>query len=97
MNKSLKDKTISGLVWSFVDRELCDLTRYKKELKGYETSEKNRIIKILEDANIKVSTYMSNVFGVSRRKMLEALVNGEAFCLDVKATERCFLWVIEKV
>ncbi len=58
-------------------RELRDLTRYRKKLKGYETSEKNRIIKILEDANIKVSTYMSNVFGVSGRKMLEALVNGE--------------------
>ncbi len=59
-------------------RELRDLTRYRKKLKGYETSEKNRISKVLEDANIKVSTYMSNVFGVSGRKMLDALVNGEA-------------------
>lgn len=58
-------------------RELRDLTRYRKKLKGYETSERNRIMKILEDANIKMSTYMSDVFGVSGRLMLNALVYGE--------------------
>lgn len=58
-------------------RELRDLTRYRKKLKGYETSERNRILKVLEDANIKISTYMSDVFGVSGRLMLNALVNGE--------------------
>ena len=58
-------------------RELRDLTRYRKKLKGYETSERNRILKILEDANIKISTYMSDVFGVSGRLMLNALIDGE--------------------
>lgn len=58
-------------------RELRDLTRYRKKLKGYETSERNRILKVLEDANIKISTYMSDVFGVSGRLMLNALINGE--------------------
>jgi transposase len=58
-------------------RELRDLTRYRKKLKGYESAERNRILKILEDANIKVSTFMSDVFGVSGRLMLEALINGE--------------------
>ncbi|WP_245629977.1 IS110 family transposase [Alicyclobacillus acidiphilus] len=58
-------------------RELRDLTRYRKKLKGYETSERNRIIKVLEDANIKISTFMSDVFGKSGRLMLDALVNGE--------------------
>ena len=58
-------------------RELRDLTRYRKKLKGYETSERNRILKILEDANIKISTYMSDVFGVSGRLMLNALIHGE--------------------
>lgn len=58
-------------------RELRDLTRYRKKLKGYETSERNRILKILEDANIKLSTYMSDVFGVSGRLMLNALIHGE--------------------
>ncbi|MFC4767010.1 IS110 family transposase [Effusibacillus consociatus] len=58
-------------------RELRDFTRYRKKLKGYQSAERNRILKVLEDANIKVSTYMSDVFGVSGRLMLEALVNGE--------------------
>lgn len=58
-------------------RELRDLTRYRKKLKGYGSSERNRILKILEDANIKVSTFMSDVFGVSGRLMLDALINGE--------------------
>lgn len=58
-------------------RELRDLTRYRKKLKGYETSERNRIHKVLEDANIKVATFMSDLFCVSGRLMLDALVNGE--------------------
>jgi len=58
-------------------RELRDLTRYRKKLKGYESAERNRILKVLEDANIKVSTYMSDVFGVSGRLMLNALIEGE--------------------
>jgi transposase len=58
-------------------RELRDLTRYRKKLKGFGSSERNRILKILEDANIKVSTFMSDVFGVSGRLMLDALINGE--------------------
>ncbi|WP_244893441.1 IS110 family transposase [Ferroacidibacillus organovorans] len=58
-------------------RELRDLTRYRRKLKGYETSERNRILKVLEDANIKISTFMSDVFGKSGRLMLDALVNGE--------------------
>ena len=58
-------------------RELRDLTRYRKKLKGTKTSERNRILKILEDANIKISTYMTDVFGVSGRLMLNALINGE--------------------
>lgn len=72
----------SGLVSnSFVApreiRELRDLTRYRRKLKGYGTSERNRILKVLEDANIKMSIFMSDVFGQSGRRMLEALVNGE--------------------
>jgi transposase len=58
-------------------RELRDLTRYRRKLKEYETSERNRVLKILEDANIKISTFMSDVFGKSGRLMLDALVNGE--------------------
>lgn len=63
-------------------RELRDLTRYRRKLKGYETSERNRILKVLEDANIKMSTFISDVFGKSGRLMLEALVNGEVIVPD---------------
>lgn len=48
-----------------------------EKVKGYENSKRNRILKVLEDTNIKVSTFMSNGFGVSGRLMLDALVNGE--------------------
>ena len=46
-------------------RELRDLTRYRRRLVGNISSEKNRIQKILQDANIKISTVATNVFGVS--------------------------------
>ena len=39
------------------------------------TSEKNRIQKVLESSNIKLSTVISDVFGVSGRKLLEQLMN----------------------
>ncbi|WP_240763127.1 IS110 family transposase [Paenibacillus thalictri] len=58
-------------------RQLRDLTRYRKKLKGYESAERNRILKTLEDANIKISTFISDVFGVSGRLMLDALIHGE--------------------
>lgn len=41
------------------------------------TQEKNRIHKILQNANIKLTTFVSDVFGVSGRALLESIVNGE--------------------
>ena len=58
-------------------RELRDLTRYRKRLIEDATSERNRIQKVLEDANIKLSSVLSDLFGVSGRDMLEALLEGE--------------------
>jgi len=58
-------------------RELRDLTRYRRKLVYNITAEKNRIHKVLQDANVKLTTYMSDVFGVSGRALLSALVNGE--------------------
>lgn len=67
-------------------RDLRDLTRYRRKLLGHATSEKNRIHKILQDANIKLSTYVSDVFGVSGRALLESILNGEVLEIDqVKA------------
>lgn len=58
-------------------RDLRDLTRYRKKLLGNAQAEKNRIHKILQDANIKLSSYMSDVFGVTGRTLIEAIINGE--------------------
>jgi len=72
----------SGLIeGSFVPlhdiRDLRDLTRYRKKLVQEVTQEKNRIHKILQDANIKITTYVSDIFGVSGRCILETLIQGE--------------------
>src|SRR5262249_47563514 len=45
--------------------ELRDLTRYRSKLLGAGASERNRIQKILETANIKLGSVLSDVFGVS--------------------------------
>ena len=63
-------------------RDLRDLTRYRRKLLGHATSEKNRIHKILQDANIKISSYVSDVFGVSGRTLLDSIMNGEVLEVD---------------
>ena len=58
-------------------RELRDMVRYKKKLIGQVSSEKNRIIKVLEDCNIKLSSVLSNVDGVIGRKIIDTIISGE--------------------
>jgi transposase len=58
-------------------QDLRDLTRYRRKLVNDATAEKNRIHKILQDGNIKLTTYVSDVFGVSGRALLESIMNGE--------------------
>jgi transposase len=58
-------------------RRLRDLTRYRADLVAARTAEKNRVEKLLEDAQIKLSVVASDIFGVSGRQMLGALVAGE--------------------
>ena len=58
-------------------RQLRDLTRYRVDLVNDCTAEKNRVEKLLEDACIKLSVVASDIFGVSGRAMLDALVAGE--------------------
>ena len=57
-------------------RDLRDLCRYRKKLTEQASAEKNRIQKVLEDANIKLASVVNDVFGVSGRAMLEALMSG---------------------
>jgi transposase len=58
-------------------RELRDLTRYRTDLTVAVTAEKQRVEKLLEDAQIKLSVVASDIFGVSGRAMMAALVAGE--------------------
>ncbi len=58
-------------------RRLRDLTRYRVALVADRTREKNRVEKLLEDAQIKLSVVASDIFGVSGRAMLDALIAGE--------------------
>jgi transposase len=57
-------------------RELRDLVRYRKKVIEDCSSEKNRIIKILEDANIKLSSVLSNVDGSVGTKIINHLIEG---------------------
>jgi transposase len=58
-------------------RQLRDVTRYRADLVAVRTAEKQRVEKLLEDAQIKLSVVASDIFGVSGRAMLAALVAGE--------------------
>lgn len=59
-------------------RELRDLTRDRSQLVAEAQRVGNRIHKVLEDANIKLSSVASEVLGVSGRRMIRALIEGQA-------------------
>jgi transposase len=58
-------------------RELRELTRQRRQLIQAKASVANRIQKVLEDANIKLSSVATDVLRVSGRDMLRALIAGE--------------------
>jgi len=67
----------SSFVPAREQRDLRDLTRHRAQLAGECTRCANRIHKVLQDANIKLSSVATDVLGVSGREMLVALVDGE--------------------
>lgn len=58
-------------------RELREIIRYRRSIIEERTREINRLQKVLEGGNIKLSSVASNVLGVSGRSMLEAMIQGE--------------------
>lgn len=58
-------------------RKLRELTRYRKSLIQVRSQAMNRVQKVLESANIKLGTVVSDLFGASGRAMLRALITGE--------------------
>ncbi len=78
LSKLLLSGLLKGSFIPPVDiRELRDLVRYKKKKTQVVAAEKNRMIKILEDCNVKLSSVVSDVQGVSATKMINAITNGE--------------------
>jgi len=57
-------------------RELRDLTRYRRTLVENQGSERRRLVKLLEAADIKLAGVLSDLFGVSGRAILRALIEG---------------------
>ena len=62
---------------SSLQRELRDVTRYRTKLGDERTSEVNRLQKVLEDANIKIASVMSDIMGMSGRAILGQLLAGQ--------------------
>jgi transposase len=58
-------------------RHLRDLTRMRCRMRQDLATYANRIQKVLEDANIKLGSVVSDVLGVSGRHMLKALIAGQ--------------------
>jgi transposase len=59
-------------------RELRDLTRRRKQLVGCAAEERNRVQRVLQEANIQIGVVLSDVFGQSGLNMLEALMDEDA-------------------
>ena len=78
----IADLMACGLIRaSFVPAErfqdLRSLMRARKQLTREQTSHVQRLQKTLEEANIKLDSVISDILGVSGRRMLEAMIAGE--------------------
>jgi transposase len=67
----------SSFIPSPNQRELRDLTRHRSTLVAERARIVNRLQKVLEDTNIKLASVAKDITGVSARKMLQALLDGE--------------------
>ena len=79
----LADLLAHGLIrGSFVPdqqtQEMRDLLRTRKQLTRERSRHVQRLQKTLEDANIKLDSEISDIMGLSGRKMIEALIAGES-------------------
>lgn len=58
-------------------RRLREYTRLRRKLVDERSATRNRILRLLETANIKLASFASDVFGVSGSLMLDALIEGQ--------------------
>src|SRR5438093_9588529 len=73
--------------------ELRDLTRYRNQLLSAGSSERNRVQKVLEDANIKLGSVLSDMFGAFGQKMLQALVKEDT--VDIAKVMQLAHWSLK--
>ncbi len=66
-------------------RELRDLTRRRKQMVGCAAEERNRVQRVLQEANVQIGIILSDVFGESGLCMLDALMNPEATPEEIAA------------
>jgi transposase len=66
-------------------RQLREMLRFRRKLVERAASQRNRVIKVLEVAGIKLASIVSDVFGVSGHAMLRALAQGTASPAEMAA------------
>lgn len=71
-------------------RDLRDLTRYRRKLVQQQSAEHNRMIRIFEDANLKLSSVFSNIRGKTCTRVIDAVIAGETN--PQKLAEMCTHW-----
>lgn len=71
-------------------RQLRDLTRYRKKLQYEVQNEKNRVHKLLQDANVKLTSVLTDIFGKTGRQVLDALRQGRTDAQKLAELFRCY-------
>lgn len=74
-------------------RDLRDLTRYRRKLVQQQAAEHNRMIRIFEDANLKLSSVFSNIRGKTCTAVIDAVIAGETN--PEKLSELCTHWKLK--
>jgi transposase len=69
-------------------RELRDLTRYRAALVHDRVREQNRVLKVLQTANVKLDGVASDAFGMSGMAIMKALTTGEATPMEMAQLAR---------
>ena len=58
-------------------QDLRQLTRHRSSVKEDLTRRKNQVHDILQRSNIKLSSYLSDIFGATGQRLLRLFINGE--------------------
>jgi transposase len=69
-------------------RELRDLVRYRTKVVQSRTAERQRLLNLLETANVKLASIASDVFGVSGMLMVKGLLEGRMTAAEMAELAR---------